>query len=144
MSEPQPAYPYIQYKREKQELDNMQPGIEKAVLREVSFHKGKDHAISQENLLEAIKSTSYAKKVTKRQLRITINELRKTGWLIASSSGAGGSSGYYVPATWNEYLEYKKFQMSYALDILEIFKVLDVKAREMFSDEINMDQARLF
>lgn len=149
MSEPQPAYPYIQYKQEKQVLSEMSPGFEKAVLREIQWHKGKDHAISQDDLLSAISTddkqgTFFGKKVNKRQLRITINELRKMGWMIASSSGSGGSYGYYVPVTYDEYQEYKKFQMSYALDIIETFRVLDVKAREMYSDEINMGQASLF
>lgn len=131
-------------------IRDLRPGLKKAILRALEHAKGIDNAISQTKLLDACKVAVKQEKLDNRKLRDTINELRNEGWLICSLSGrtkgknslyaALGiqstdteNSGYYLPATLEEYRRYRSFHMSYARNIFETLRVMDKSAEKEFA-----------
>jgi hypothetical protein len=62
--------------------------------------------------------------------------MRKEGNLICSLSGSSQKhtnvSGYFIPATFDEYKEYRNFYTSYATDIFETIRAMDKEAKLTF------------
>lgn len=97
-------------------VDHMPPGLDRALLRVLSQRRGRDLAISREDLLAALRSLGF--KVHERQARAAINELRKTGQMICSTGGEGG--GYWLASSWEELEEYLSHEVHpRAMDLLE-------------------------
>lgn len=108
--------------------------IKSAILRRLKLAQGLDNAISQEELFSSVKFSSGGILGSTRQLRDTINEMRNEGYLICSLSGTlGRQSGYYLPATLEEYRQYRAFHMSYAKNIFDTIRAMDASARKEFS-----------
>lgn len=84
----------------EQELASMPPGLDRAVLRVLNFHRGRERAIGRFPLLAEVKRMGFSE-TTERQLRLTIHELRRAGHLICSAPGEKG--GYYLAATKEEF-----------------------------------------
>jgi hypothetical protein len=78
-------------------ISEMPPGLDRAILRVLSFHQGREQAIGRGRLVGDLARMGY--EVHERVMRACINELRKKGQLICSTGGDGG--GYYLPADWN-------------------------------------------
>jgi hypothetical protein len=91
------------------ELATMPPGLDRAVLRVLNFHRGKAQAIGRFALLTEVKRMGF-KKTTERQLRETIKQLRRDGPLICSTPGKNG--GYYMAATLKEFDEFDQSELS--------------------------------
>jgi hypothetical protein len=81
------------------ELATMPPGLDRAVLRVIGFHRGRAKAIGRFPLLAEVKRMGFD--ATERQLRLTIHELRRAGHLICSAPGESG--GYYLAASKDEF-----------------------------------------
>lgn len=97
-------------------IDEMPPGLDRAVLRVLSQRRGREMAISRDDLLAALRSLGF--KVHERQARATINELRKSGQMICSTGGEGG--GYWLASSWEELEEYLSREVHpRAMDLLE-------------------------
>jgi hypothetical protein len=77
-------------------------GAEQAVLKVLRFHVGRDGAISRGDLLRDLHRNGW--KLHERELRATINQLRKHGAPICSTGGQGG--GYWLAADWDELSEF--------------------------------------
>jgi hypothetical protein len=96
-------------------------GAERALLRVLSFHKGREQAISRGELVEALRSHGF--KLHERAIRALINQLRKDGQPICSTGGEDG--GYWLAANWDELNDYLDREVhSRAMDLLEQEKAL--------------------
>lgn len=123
------AKPARYYEEEVQALD---PGLVRAVLSVLRFHAGKANAISKPNLLADLRRLGFTGGLTyataERQVRAAIQELRKAGHLVCSSSGDGG---YYLAADWAEYEEFAQVEYrSKIIDMSETLRAMDAAAAE--------------
>ncbi len=80
-------------------LDDMPPGLDRAVLSILRFHIGLAEAIEKEPLILTLENGGFHLK-DERQVRIAIVKLRKAGVPVCSSSA---ESGYFLPATHQEF-----------------------------------------
>lgn len=102
-------------------IDELPPGLDRAVLRILGFHLGREAAISRADLLMELGNHGF--RVPDRAARAAINQLRKLGNPICSAGGEGG--GYYLARGWNELVEFIDREMhSRAMDLLEQEKAL--------------------
>ncbi len=109
-------------------IDNLPVGIDRFILRALSFHKGKENAVSRAALLDDMHRYGMN---DERQMRALINRLRKEGHLICSAGGTSG--GYYLPASMDEYQEYRDRELHpRALDLLEQEKAMDKAAERQW------------
>ncbi len=76
-------------------------GLEKLLLQILSKKIGKESAIKRSELLPFVQSIPGYFETSDRQVRKTINDLRKQGILICSSASEEG--GYYMAASLAEF-----------------------------------------
>lgn len=120
-------------------IDNMPPGLDRAVLRVLSQRIGREAAISRPDLLRALKSLGFD--VHERAARAMINQLRKEGHLICSTGGNDG--GYWLARSWEELGEYLEHEvMPRAYDLMEQAAALRKSAERMWGAESK--QGKLF
>ena len=93
-------------------------GLDRALLRTLSFHVGRERAILRSDLLQAISLLGF--NVSERAMRAQISQLRKAGHLICSAPGENG--GYYLPATPEEFDEF--VQQEYRAKIVDMQETL--------------------
>lgn len=112
--------------------------LKKAILSVLNSHYGIDNAISQENLLSTCNNLAkWQSKLSSRQLRNAIKELRDDGHLICSTSGLRDNiAGYYRPVTMDEYQRYREFHVSYAKRIFETIRAMDRSASKEFPKQM--------
>lgn len=83
-------------------LDDMAPGLERAVLSILRFHIGQAEAIEKDPLILTLENGGFRLK-DERQVRLAIVRLRKAGVPVCSSSA---EAGYFLPATYQEFSEF--------------------------------------
>ena len=111
-------------------ISTMPAGLDRAILRILSFHKGKDSVISRDDLVKACAAQGYKFK-DDRPIRACINDLRKRGNLICSAGGNGG--GYFSPASPQEFDEYLMRELHpRAMDLLEQEKAMRAAAEKLW------------
>ena len=119
--------------------DELPPGLDRAVLRILSFHVGRRAAISRPELLGALAAVGF--QVHERAARATVNQLRKAGNLICSTGGEEG--GYWISQDWDELSEYLEREIhARAMDLLEQENALKRAAQERWgppSQQIGME-----
>lgn len=120
-------------------ISQMPHGLERALLRVLSYHIGNDKAISKPDLLADLARMGF--RVHERQARKAIELLRNNGHLIGASSGDGG---YYIIANEDEYNDYVAEETSRATKILERLRAQDALAKKVFSRTSAVAQASLF
>ena len=81
---------------------NLPPDLGHAIMIVLSFHVGRYNTISRANLCAELKYL----KVSDRQIREQIKQLRRSGHLIGSLSGENG--GYYLITTPDDLQEFLK------------------------------------
>src|SRR4030042_573177 len=102
-------------------IREMPAGLDRAILRVLSFHQGKGNAIGRGRLVLELYRMGF--KVHERVMRAAINELRKAGQLICSMGGEGG--GYYLAENQDEVEEYRTHELRpRAMDLLEQDKAM--------------------
>lgn len=110
-------------------IDQMEPGLERAVARIMEKRIGQNKAVQKPELLKLVRSLGFgadlAPSTLERQVRMAIVSLRKTGTLICSSSGDGG---YFLAGSKGEYEEF-------------IEREYGSKIRDMAATKAAMDQA---
>lgn len=88
-------------------IDEMPPGMDRAVLRVLEKRNGKAMAIQKAEFHQAVKALGFGTGVSPatldRQVRMAVASWRKQGVLICSSSGDGG---YFLAATRDEFDEF--------------------------------------
>jgi len=110
--------------------------VKSAIWDVLSGCYGIDHAISADRLKLALNFAYTGKLIRSREIRNCISEMRKEGNLICSMSGTDDEhknvAGYYLPATMDEYLAYRRFYVSYANDIYDTIRSMDKEAKLTF------------
>ena len=104
----------------------MEPGLDRAILRILEFHVGRDNAISTREFRKALADhgfTNYQGGKDFRPVRISMAEIRKGGVIICSTGGKNG--GYYLPANRDEAEEYLQVEVyARAMDFLTQLKAM--------------------
>jgi len=122
-------------------IHEMPAGLDRAILRVLSFHQGRDQAIGRGKLVGELARLGFY--VHERVMRACINELRKQGQLICSTGGDGG--GYYLPANWSELDEYIRRELHpRAMDLLEQEQALKAAAEKQWGRYSPEKQISLF
>lgn len=114
-------------------LDSLPMGVERAILRILSFHKGRSKAISRDDLLYQLRSYNGIQ-IDDRQMRAVIAELKKSGELICSAGGVNG--GYWIAADWSELKEYHSTELhTRAMEMLEQESAQRAAAEKLWGPE---------
>jgi len=93
-------------------LIHLPRGLNRAVLRILSYHVGREHAISHAELWGAL--SIY--QIDQRQLHAQIKQLRRSGHLVGSASGEDG--GYYLIANPEEFQAFLRSEFQARIDDL--------------------------
>ena len=108
-------------------------GLDRILLRILSFHNGREHAIGRGEVVQALKSHGFD--VDERQAREAIHDLRRKGNLICSAPGKGG--GYYLAESHKDVREFFKRELHpKAMDLLETEKAMREAAKQKFGEAI--------
>ena len=122
----------------EQEIAELPPGLERAILRVLSFHRGRSKAIGRMALVAEVKR--HGIQTTERQARECIKRLRRAGHLICSAPGEDG--GYYLAETLAEYDDFRRTEFAAKIkDMSETMREMDAAARREFGSDI---QPQLF
>lgn len=117
-------------------LANMPSGLDRTVLRVLTYHRGELHLIEREDLLAEAQKQPGMQATEDRQMRESIHELRLSGVRICHSERrvtdpvTGKTSvkfGYYLAKTEDEYAEFRARYGSYARTIWQTIKAMDEK-----------------
>ena len=112
-------------------LAEMPTGLERATLRVLSFHQGKQNAIGRESLVDALRSVGFD--VKERLVRRCIHDLRRAGHLICSTPGEDG--GYHLAGNRQEFDEFCERELHpKAIDMLETESAMKKAAGQLFGD----------
>jgi len=122
----------------EKEIIAMPPGLERLVLRILTYHVGKDQAIGKPELLAELAKAGMP--AAERQARAAITSLRKQGKLICSSSGEGG---YYLAQSIEEYAEFAQVEYrSKIADMADTLRAMDDGARNIFHGAVDGQPAK--
>lgn len=109
----------------KEMIDNLPAGLDRAMLRILEFHKGRENAISRGRLLADLGLMGFV--VHEREARVCINQLRKEGVEICSTGGSKG--GYWMAVSQDEVMEFTENELEpRAMDLLEQSKAMKAAA----------------
>ena len=113
------------------EIAAMPPGLDRAVLKEISMYIS-SRPISRGELLVAVAQMGF--QITdEKQVRDAIRELRRQGNLICGRSGKNG--GYYMARSLQEYHEFRQKEFASKItDMAETMRTMDAAARAQFGD----------
>ncbi len=106
----------------EQMLEDLPRELDRLVLQTLGSHIGRDRAVSRRDLVTRLRGAMLnlgmpASRLD-RNLRLSINRLRKGGYPIASTGGRSG--GYFLAGSQAELDEYLKIEVhSRAMDLLE-------------------------
>ena len=123
-------------------IKNMEPGLERAVLRVLSFHVGRKQAIKLPELTRQVSRLTGQKsgETLKRQVRGCMAGLRKDGHLICAAHTADG--GYFMAANLAEVNEFLESDLNARIrDMSETVRSMSKAAQERWGDAF---QASLF
>lgn len=110
-------------------ISELPPGLDRAMLRILSYRQGREAAINRNDLLDGLANLGFA--VHERAARACINKLRKEGHLICSTGGH--KSGYWIAKDWAELNEYINRELhARAMDLLEQEKALKDQAERQW------------
>ena len=122
-------------------VDGLEAGLDRAVLRVLSFRVGRGEAISRGDLVRMVGQHGFS--VHERALRLCIQMLRKSGQPICSTGGEDG--GYWLAASWEELNEYLEREVhARAMDLLEQEKALRAAGERLWGEFSPGVQMNLF
>lgn len=115
-------------------INEMDPGLGRAILRVLNGHTGKQMAIGRWEMVDDLGRLGFGNGLRpatiERQMRSGITNLRKFGHLICSSSGDGG---YYLAADLKEYEEFSEQEYrSKIIDMSQTLNAMDSSAKSQF------------
>lgn len=112
-------------------IESMPFGLDRALLRILSFHTGRDKAIGRGEMVNTLKANGFD--VHERQARQVIHDLRRDGHLICSAPGEDG--GYYMATSHHEVDDFIKREIHpKAMDLLETEKSIREAAKRKFGE----------
>jgi hypothetical protein len=111
--------------------DKLPYSVYQAMLKVLDFHVGRSNAISRADLVTAIAQHGF--RISEREARQCINDLRKDGHPICSTGGEGG--GYWMAANWDELNEYLEREViSRISDLSDQARALRKAARQRWGE----------
>jgi hypothetical protein len=121
-------------------IEEMEPGLERAVARILEKRTGQERAVQKPELLKLVRSLGFggqlAPATLERQVRMAIVSLRKSGVLVCSSSGEGG---YYLAGSRVEYEEFIEREYAAKIrDMADTKSAMDRAARAQFGEGVQM------
>ncbi len=115
------------------ELSAMPVGLDRAIVRVLSFHVGRARAIGRMDLVEQVGVMGCP--ATERQVRDQIKQLRRDGYLICSVAGEDG--GYFMAETLIEYKDFARIEFEGKIsDMSETLQAMNQTARKLFGDSM--------
>lgn len=106
-------------------------GLDRALLRVLAFHNGRENAIGRGEMVDTLKRHGFD--VHERQARQVIHDLRRDGHLICSAPGEAG--GYYMAQSNREVDDFIQRELHpKAMDLLETEKSIRESAKKKFGD----------
>lgn len=122
-------------------IDNLPAGLDRAMLRILEFHKGRENAISRGQLV--LDLTKHGFEVHEREARAMINQLRKHGIEICSTGGERG--GYWLATSQEEIQDFTHKELRpRALDLLEQAEAMEKAAEKRWGRYSPSKQAVMF
>ncbi|HMN12791.1 MAG TPA: hypothetical protein PKD55_10755 [Bellilinea sp.] len=122
-------------------IASLPSGLDRAVLRILDFHKGREHAIGRADLVRDLAGMGY--RVSERAAREQISLLRKAGSLICSAPGRDG--GYWLAASREEYEDFKHQEyLAKINDMRETLAAMDQAAERTWGKYSPAKQPSLF
>jgi DNA-binding transcriptional regulator PaaX len=116
-------------------IDAMPAGLERSILRTLSYHPGRERAISRTDLVQAVASLGFD--VNERVVREAIKGLRRAGHLIGSAAGESG--GYYVCVSLEEYEDFDRQEFEAKISDMSLTRAaMKRAAREQFGEGTQM------
>jgi DNA-binding transcriptional regulator PaaX len=113
----------------EQLIQNMPPGIDRAILRVLTFHQGKANAIGRGNLVKELTLSGF--RAHERQVREMIKTMRRDGQLICSAPGEDG--GYYLAQDKTEFEEFANSEFKSKIsDMSETLHAMQAAAAAQF------------
>lgn len=110
-------------------------GLDRAVLRALEAHQGKDQALGRKELVGMVAKLGFA--CHDRHVRETIKQMRRKGYLICSAAGEDG--GYYLARNMAEYQAFKETEyLAKIVDMHETLAAMDAAARQAFGDGVQL------
>jgi predicted DNA-binding transcriptional regulator YafY len=114
-------------------IKSLPAGLDRAILRQLSWFKGRDNAISRNDLVTALAECGFH--VSERQARACISQFRKSGVLIGSLPGVNG--GYYMIQSLAEFDEFKRTEyLAKIRDMQETLAAMDATARQQYGENL--------
>lgn len=124
-------------------IASLPAGLDRAILRVLSFHQGRRNAIGRKQLIKDLHSLGFDYRKDDRPVRECINLMRKAGKRICSAGGLKG--GYWLAADWPELNDFIDQELhSRAMDLLEQERALRQAAEETWGKFAPENQGRLF
>ncbi len=119
----------------EQIIRDMPAGVDRTVLRILSFHRGELRLIERTDLLIEVQSQSGMENVDDRQMRDAIHELRNLGVRVCHNERRATKPngkieiifGYYLASSEAEYNEFRLKYGSYARTIWQTIKAMDAR-----------------
>lgn len=106
-------------------------GLDRALLRVLSFHNGRENAIGRGAMVETLKAHGFD--VSERQARQAIHDMRREGHLICSAPGENG--GYFMAESRRDVDEFIDREIHpKAMDLLETEKSIRESAKRKFGE----------
>ena len=121
-------------------LEELPPGLEKAVLSILARCAGQKLAVGRGRLVELARLAPGLGQASDRQVRKAIENLREQGVLICNLLDG---EGYFMADTLEEYQAFRAQYGSYAFTMLEKIKAMDRAADERWGEERTL-QRRMF
>lgn len=126
----------------EQIIRDMPAGVERAVLRILSYHRGELHLIERPDLLLEVQAQPGMANVEDRQMREAIHELRNMGVRVCHNERRATKPngkieiifGYYLAGSEAEYNDFREKYGSYARTIWQTIKAMDAKRPVITND----------
>jgi hypothetical protein len=116
-------------------IKDMPVGLDRAVLRLLSFHTGRTFAIGRQELVLNMRLLGFD--VHERLVRHCIRGLRRAGHLICSAPGEDG--GYYMAWSLAEFEEFARHEFLAKIgDMSETLAAMRAAAKETFGDALQL------
>lgn len=120
-------YPKAYYNKYRDLISTLPFGLERAVLRVLSFHIGRSNPILRADLLASVSAFN----INERQLREQIRQLRRKGHLIGSAPGEVG--GYYLISSSDEFQAFLQNEfLALISDMSETVTIMRKSADSLF------------
>lgn len=108
------------------------PGIDRTVVKIISFYQGKAQALGGDDLTRQVQNMGY-RGVDNRDVREVIHGLRRQGYLICALPGSSG--GYYMATDQEEFDEFARREFEGKIsDMSTTLSAMRHAARERWGD----------